>query len=38
VAPQRAHADLVLSSSPRDGAREADDHAVVIQSRLEALG
>jgi uridine kinase len=35
IAPQRAHADLVLVSSPEGGAAEAEAHAAVILARLE---
>lgn len=37
VAPQRAHADLVLVSAYQDGAREAEAHADVILARLNDL-
>ncbi len=37
IAPQRAHADLVLVSSPEGGAAEADAHAAVILQRVDDL-
>lgn len=38
VAPQRALADLVLVSTHKSGAQEAEAHADVIVTRLEELG